>query len=151
MLSYNEEHLARLKEAINKKDIKIWNRWRISNKNITPNFRNADLSRTDLRGADLRWAILKKANLQGVNLTGAELSKAKLSKANIRGAILNNIAFARKYFPNDIVFIEYICSEIKSTTNWKYAFYDEKMLKYLDLPPDHNERLREKEENNQKS
>jgi len=145
MLLGNEEHLARLMEAIKKKDIKIWNRWRNANPDIKPDFRKVDLNRTDLRGADLGWAILKKANLQGVNLTGAVLSKAKLRKADIRGAILNEVIFARKYFINNSVFIESICSEIKSTTNWEAAYFDKEMLKRLGLPPDHNEILRKKE------
>jgi hypothetical protein len=42
----NKEHLAPLKEAIEKKDIEIWNKWRQENPDI----------RSDLSGADLHLA-----------------------------------------------------------------------------------------------
>jgi hypothetical protein len=32
----NEEHLARLKEAIGKKDIAQWNEWRFGNQEVKP-------------------------------------------------------------------------------------------------------------------
>ena len=86
-----------------------WEKWRIENPNIMPDFSEADLSGADLREAnlcganlfkadlskaDLSEATLIEANLMGADLSeadlsGADLSKAYLSEANLCGANLD--------------------------------------------------------------
>lgn len=107
----NKEHLARLKEAIEKKDIKTWNKWRqeypdvkldFSEENFvgaylrSVMFGRANLSGANFTEANLTWAYLKeadlsKANLYGINLSKANLCKANLSQATLYEAILNGV------------------------------------------------------------
>jgi len=63
----NEEHLAILNQGVD-----VWNEWRVDNRDIVPDLREANLFKADLRGADLGGA-----NLTGVNLPGANLTKIK--------------------------------------------------------------------------
>jgi len=74
----NPEHLAILK-----KGIEAWNRWRVENPDIRPNFSGADL-----RWAQLRWAQLREADLNRANLRRANLFCANLREADLRGADL---------------------------------------------------------------
>ena len=60
----NEEHLKLLKEAIQKKDITMWNGWRLNNPHFRP-----DLSGAVLRGANLKQARFWRADLQWVSRT----------------------------------------------------------------------------------
>ncbi len=76
----------------------------------------ANLQNADLRWADLRQADLKNANLQDANLRGA----------NFQGSI--NLK----------------PSQVQLAKNWNQAFYSSDLLKSLQLPPDHNEKLAEK-------
>jgi uncharacterized protein YjbI with pentapeptide repeats len=81
----NEEHLAILKQALEAKDISIWNTWRTENPDIYPG-----LWKADLRNANLRNANLSRAGLTGANLSDANLEYAKLSNTRLAGANLSN-------------------------------------------------------------
>jgi hypothetical protein len=92
----NEEHLARLKEAIEKKDITRWNEWRFGYQEVKPDLYMADLSHKDLHNADLSYGNLigidlRGAHLQGANLLGANLGEANLVGASLRGADLRYV------------------------------------------------------------
>ncbi len=88
--------------------------------------RAANLQGADLGAANLQGAILRGAMLQKANLFGAELQEANLQEADLRGAQALT------------------ASQIKAAKNWKLAFYSDDFLTELGLPPDHNERVKEK-------
>lgn len=88
----------------------------------------AILRKADLRGAYLTSAKLGKADLRGADLTGVTLEKADLTAANLWGANLRGVKGLA-------------VSELQKATNWRLAFYDDDMLKRLELPPDHNDRV----------
>lgn len=78
-----EQHLKIIREAAEKHDISIWNRWRTENPDIRPDLSGMDLKRADLRQAALQGAILRDANLRGADLSRADLRMADLNKANL--------------------------------------------------------------------
>lgn len=90
----NEEHLKRLKEAIEKKNIEIWNKWLAENPEKAPDLRKANLCDADLSGEILRGADFFKANLRGANLRGADLCDANLRGADLSGADLTKAGLA---------------------------------------------------------
>ena len=94
----NKEHLDKLQEGVD-----VWNAWRAQNRDIRPNFCEANLIGVNLEGADLGGAnfsgadlvganlirvYLRRADLIGVNLGGTNLSEANLSRADLIGANL---------------------------------------------------------------
>ena len=83
----NPEHLRILTEGID-----AWNKWRVENPAVIPDFGGADLHEADLRQADLRRAYLRQANLYGANLGWAELILADLNRADLGGGNLNGAA-----------------------------------------------------------
>lgn len=104
----NKEHLEILMNAIRKKDISIWNRWRKENRKVIPNlqrvylrgncFDKSILIGADFSGVDFQEAILHEANLESVDLKNADLcyvdlGNAKLSKTDCRGANISNVSF----------------------------------------------------------
>ena len=84
----NPEHLAILKDAIDKGDISIWNQWRENNDVARPDLREVDLRRANLGEIDLNAARLSHANLSGANLSKADLYEADLTYANLTKANL---------------------------------------------------------------
>ncbi len=76
-------------------------------------------------------ADLREANLCQADLRGANLQEAYLGGANLEGA---NLLGARGLTP----------SQVKIANNWELAIYSDDLLKKLDLPPDHNERVKKK-------
>ena len=97
----NSEHLKIILNAINKKDISIWNRWREANMEIIPDLKGIYLCGDDFEegcligvnfyNTDLKYSIFNKANLSNANLSkadlfSADLSDAKLNKSNCTGA-----------------------------------------------------------------
>jgi uncharacterized protein YjbI with pentapeptide repeats len=86
----NKEHLALLKEAVEKNDIQIWNQWRQAEENsgIVPDLQDSNLSGMMLSNAGLSDAKLNQANLMATNLSGAELMRADLSNSDLSGADL---------------------------------------------------------------
>jgi len=70
----NKEHLKVINEAIEKKDISIWNKWRKENPDVVPDltdaiYKEADLSEVDLQNADFRNANLERATLWRANFS----------------------------------------------------------------------------------
>jgi len=88
-------------------------------------FSDARLDYCDLSGADLNHANLSRAVLNHSDLNHANLSGAELSGADLR--TVENLA----------------PKAVKAAKNWKRAFYDDRMLKALGLPADHNAGLAE--------
>ncbi|MCE7926636.1 MAG: toll/interleukin-1 receptor domain-containing protein [Haliscomenobacteraceae bacterium CHB4] len=76
----NAEHLAILKEGVER-----WNRWRWENHFVTP-----DLSGANLQDTSLIDANLQDANLLLAYLIGADLTNANLTNANLNGTKLND-------------------------------------------------------------
>jgi len=165
----NEEHLKIIKEAIEKKDIKIWNEWRLNNPHFRPdlsgavlqganlqqarfwranlrgaNLENARLSGADLWQADLSGAVLQRANLKQATLWQADLSGAVLQRANLKQANLSKADLSKADLSKaDLSKARGLSPfRIKSASEWEKAFYDPEMLKSLGLPPDHNDRLK---------
>ncbi len=110
------------------------------------NLQEADLIEANLQGAILRGAMLQKANLFGANLQGANLIEANLQGAVLGRANLERASLYRANLQgaNLVGAIGLTASQVKAAKNWKLAFYSDDFLKKLGLPPDHNERLKEK-------
>jgi uncharacterized protein YjbI with pentapeptide repeats len=85
----NEEHLARLKKAIDAGDMAAWRQWRQDNRDILLDLSGADLRQAKLFDAALLWANLSRANLSGADLRQANLYEANLSGADLRQANLH--------------------------------------------------------------
>jgi uncharacterized protein YjbI with pentapeptide repeats len=79
----NEVQVALLKQGVD-----AWNAWRVENRDIRPDLREADLSGANLRDADLSGADLYYADLSGADLSGANLRGAYLLRAKFEGARL---------------------------------------------------------------
>ncbi len=115
------------------------------------NLERASLYRANLQGAFLRranlqGAYLHRANLQGADLREANLQEADLRKANLQKAILYganlqeaNLQEAKLSGAEGLT-----ASQVEKAKNWNLAFYSDDFLKELGLPPDHNERVKEK-------
>jgi hypothetical protein len=84
----NEEHLARLKDAMERNDIAGWNKWRKKNIHVKPYLYGAMLSAADLSNADLSGAALVCADLRDADLSGADLTHAELNGVAMNGANL---------------------------------------------------------------
>jgi Pentapeptide repeats (8 copies) len=91
---------------------------------------SANLSGANLSGANLELVNLSNADLVGACLVWANLSDTNLWCANIRYA---NLRYARGYLA------------VQHAHDWDHAFYDEKTLRVLNLPADHNEKLAEQQ------
>ncbi len=88
-LMANQEHLKQLQEAIEKKDVAVWNNWRMKNPKVRPDLRIAEFSSANLHGADLSEAKLGLADVSGADLSGADLSEADLKRASLNDANLS--------------------------------------------------------------
>lgn len=100
----------------------------------------ADLSKACLYRANLHRAILEGANLTGCELEAAVLAEANLRYANLRGAKLKGtILRAANLQGADFTGAKDLeARQIKEANVWILARYDDKLLKELGLPPDHN-------------
>ena len=93
------DHLKLIKEAIEKKDVTIWNRWRRENPDVGPDLRGAELSGADLSGE--YWldvnpgVILTRLDLSGTNLSSANLISANLSNVDLIGTNLSSANLCR--------------------------------------------------------
>jgi len=109
------------------------------------NLTDADLRGADLRGADLGDAYLSDADLRGVELREADLSCADLRNANMDGARLSDST--RVAYTNFEGAKNLDLHEVNHwAIDWNKAFYDDKTLKALGLPPDHNDKLQKEYE-----
>ena len=107
---------------------------------INADLRGADLEGADLADADLRGANLSQAylansclvnsDLSGANLQNTYLTGAKLARANLLGANLEGDQIEK--------------AQLQSARNWIFAFYTPEVLKDLNLPAEHNRRIRTK-------
>ncbi len=111
----------------------------------------ADLQRANLDRADLLAADLEKANLENANLMGAILQEANLQGANLQGAKLKDADLKGAKFNNAILlqadFREtkgLIKEKLLTTKTWILALYDEGKIHELALPPDHNQKVNQK-------
>jgi uncharacterized protein YjbI with pentapeptide repeats len=110
----NPEHLKLLLEGVD-----AWNNWRVGNRTILPDLREADLrgatlvkanlSGAVLRSASLRDANLCDANLRDANLNGANLSRADLSRAELLGANLSLANLSRANLSDTILGYSLLC------------------------------------------
>lgn len=99
------------------------------------NLKDAVLDSADLRQAVMYGANLERVRLTGANLRGADLTEAELNDADVNGADFQDV-------------IGLTLSELYSAKNWLYAQYGEAVLKSLNLPPDHNEKIKNKDMSN---
>jgi uncharacterized protein YjbI with pentapeptide repeats len=90
------------------------------------NFNNADLSDCVI-ASTIDDASFAGANLEGAIVAG-KVSRAKFADANLRLSI---------WIGADLV----QPADIKAAKNWEIAFYSDKDLAALGLPPDHNDQL----------
>jgi uncharacterized protein YjbI with pentapeptide repeats len=111
----------------------------------------AYLQRANLKGANLLavsfvGAYLQQANLQGANLEGADFLGASLEGANLEGANLGGTSFldANLQGANFRETIWLAQWQLSGAHNATLAFYSPVLLTALKLPPDHNEKLKDK-------
>jgi uncharacterized protein YjbI with pentapeptide repeats len=118
----------------------------------------ANLQHANLEEANLEHAYLGRANLRYANLVMADLQHAELTTANLQHANLERAKLERA----DLVFANFqqanlswasLCwanlqdarglekDQLLAATCWPLAKYDQKMLKSLQLPPEHNDNL----------
>lgn len=93
------------------------------------NLQGAFLNLAKLNDATFNNAVLKKADLTGADLTEADLTKADITGSDIKRAVFNGV-------------VGVTISQIKSAKNWELAYYSDDLLKLLDLPEDHNEKVK---------
>jgi uncharacterized protein YjbI with pentapeptide repeats len=91
-----------------KKGRGIWNEWRRSEPNLTPDLRQANLVRAELSGAALQGARLEgarliRARLRAANLSGASLEDATLIEADLSQAELTGARFERANLANAVL------------------------------------------------
>lgn len=96
------------------------------------NLGSANLAEADLQGADLRQANLGHADLTGANLQDADLTGAQLNFAKLTGARLQGAQGLSR-------------AQVQEADHWLLAHYDAAGLGILGLPPDHDQRLPEKD------
>ncbi|MFL6257964.1 MAG: toll/interleukin-1 receptor domain-containing protein [Pyrinomonadaceae bacterium] len=84
----NPEHLKILKQGV-----EAWNKWRLENRDVIPDFSYAALLGSDLNSANLNAANLSYANLLSANLVNANLSYARLTNTNLSVADLSGADF----------------------------------------------------------
>ena len=95
----NPHHLSKLLEAVQKKDIGLWNNYvRKNGSSFRARLAGADLSGLSmpeirLDGADLTDSDLSQTNLSRANLSNARLRGCILFSANLSGARLNHTDF----------------------------------------------------------
>jgi uncharacterized protein YjbI with pentapeptide repeats len=118
------------------------------------------LGRASLVGASLVFADLSNASLQSSDLQDADLEGADLTRSDLQWANLRNAKFgdALEDYPDVVIGspnLKYTdfrnaggltAEMIRGCTNYQLAFYGPDMLKQLDLPPDHNEKLQKQME-----
>jgi hypothetical protein len=100
----NPEHLKIIIDAIEKKDISQWNRWRETNNEIVPDLQGVYLCGDDFEqecligvnfsNADLKYSVFNKANLteanfNKTNLYSSDFGDANLYKSDCRGATIS--------------------------------------------------------------
>lgn len=100
----NQEHLKVIINAIDKKNISLWNNWREANREIIPDLKGVYLCGDDIEkeclvgtnftSTNLKYSVFNRANLTNANLNKADLyssdlSYANLSKSNCREAIIS--------------------------------------------------------------
>ena len=126
----DKDHIAILRDALDKKDISIWNNWRKENLDVIPSLRGADLRNANLSNANLSGAYLTNANLSEANLRNAYLSHASLfnadlSHANLTNAYLTNANLSRAIgicsISNVGVNGRLVVSNIRDNVIWIYA------------------------------
>jgi len=109
---------------------------------------NALLSGATLQNANLRRVTASLANFTGANLQGTDFQEAelcgaifvgaKLSGANFAGALLQEADFRKV---DDLE-----TAQLRDKARlWVLAYYDERMIRELKLPLDHNNRLKDKD------
>jgi len=82
-------------------------------------------------GKEGKMANLSLANLQGANLFDANLQGANLRAARLQGADLGGAKGL-------------IASQVNIAKNWELAFYSLGLVFELELPRDHNEKVKKK-------
>ncbi|MGO9130555.1 MAG: pentapeptide repeat-containing protein [Bryobacteraceae bacterium] len=106
-------------------------------------FSGSDFKYCNLRGADLNHAnfsrvVVSHSDLTHTDLSGADLSGAEMSHSNLKDANLSDADLSGADFRT----VENLAAKaVKAAKHWDLAFYDDKMLKALGLPPDNNAKL----------
>ena len=102
----------------------------------------AQLRGEDLRGVNAEQAFLMMADLRDANLQEAQLYRAKLQEADLRGAKLQKANLDSADLLDAKGLAPY---QIRSARNWVMASYSDTLRAELDLPPDHNARMKKKD------
>ncbi len=93
------------------------------------NLKYNNLDSADLRGANLTGTKLNSSSLVGANLEWANLTGVYLDSVNLLGANLTNVTGLT-------------IQTLRKTDNWLYAQYGGAILDSLNLPTDHNEKVK---------
>ncbi len=104
------------------------------------NLQHADLSDANLWHAKLVAANLEHANLELAKLQQADLRSAKLQQADLNGAKLQQANLDRADFQGALGLQK---DQVRAASCWQLAYYSPKMLKVLELPPEHNKNIKD--------
>lgn len=86
------EHLELLFNALEKRDITIWNNWRKENSDIVPDLSDGDFSDIiNLCGIDFHKSIIRYASFNASNLEGADFRDADCEGTGFGDAVLRGI------------------------------------------------------------
>jgi hypothetical protein len=87
------EHLQLLSRGV-----QVWDAWRESHRDVSPDFSGADMRKRMLRGFDFSGSNFSGADLRDTNLRRADLRAAKLDGAKLYRALLSatKLFFANK-------------------------------------------------------
>lgn len=122
-LSYNPEHLAKIKEGA-----EVWNAWyNQQRKEIGLEFK------VNLKGANLMDADLEGVNLAGTRLQGAYFHRANLKNADLGGANLQGTYFCGANLENATFHMAHLEDAHLNSTNLKGANLQRAFVKNANL------------------
>jgi hypothetical protein len=133
------KHISeRLDQALNLQGADLRQLW-LENKWLHMTYlRGAHLDHSYMRGTNLYSAALSSASLECADLENTDLRWVHLKKARVLGAKFSGANVCAAHFEEAIGLAPY---QIQQALHWQRAFYANDMLRVLNLPGDHNERL----------
>ncbi len=94
---------------------------------------SADLEGADLLGSNLEGSAVIDADLRGASLASADLKRAAMTRAKLDGAEIKYADFTNAQ--------GLTANQLRAADGWCEAFYDDKQIQMLGLPPSNNDQV----------